>query len=216
MTDLAVPGASRLARLSGFSDAQIHLISQTVAKGASPLEMAWLLFNARRLDADPTLREIYLIKYDQKTLGTIVEGIALLRKRAEASGHYAGTDLPVYEYPNETTEIPSVARVCVYTMNDHQRCPVWGEARWSEFYPGDGKVGEQWRKRPHNQLAVRAESHALRRAFPRATNTGAMQAPPPEWEEAIFEDEQARSDPEQIQRNAAMYDRVFGGQDDDA
>lgn len=221
MTKLALPEASRLARLSGFSDAQIHLVRQTVAKNATNLELCWLLYNARRLDADPVLREIYLIKYDAKTLGQIVEGIALLRKRAEGSGHYAGTDLPQFEHADvgQPEGAPSVARVCVYTMNDHQRCPVWGEARWEEFFPEAGKKqytarSEQWLKRPHNQLSVRAEAHALRRAFPRQTNVGHMEAPPEDWEAAAFEAEQQRSDPEQIRLNAAMYDRIFGEPDE--
>jgi hypothetical protein len=54
----------------------------------------------------------------------------------------------------------------------------------------------------------------LRKGFPRQTaHLEGMQLPPQEWVDAAFADEQARSDPETIRRNAAKYDNIFGPED---
>jgi hypothetical protein len=87
--------------------------------------------------------------------------------------------------------------------------PFTAEARWKEFYPGDGPAGEQWRKRPHNQLSVRAESHALRKAFPYQTSRlEAIEAAPQAWIEAAETDEAARRSPERQKALAAEHDRI--------
>lgn len=210
--------ASRLARVTGWTDSQISLIQQTVAPGASRVELAWFLYNARRLGLEPTLDQIYFIRYDKNKPGEIVIGINGYRAVAEESDAYAGSDPPVFEYHESTPQptgakmrVPSIARVTVWKIVQGMRVPFTAEARWEEFYPGDGIQGEQYRKRPHNQLAVRAESHALRKAFPRQTQRLDVQAEAPaEWQEAARLDEDARADPELSRRNAERYDEVFG------
>src|SRR5580765_819013 len=82
----AAPTASRLAQVTGFSDQQIALIAQTVAPGASRLELAWFLYNASRLELEPTLDQIYLIKYKADQVGEIVIGINGYRAMADSSG----------------------------------------------------------------------------------------------------------------------------------
>jgi hypothetical protein len=206
--------ASRLAQVSGFTDQVIALVAQTVAQGASRQQLAWFLYNAGRLEADPILREIYWIPYDKKQgLGTIVPGIGLYRKQAEASGVYAGSDQPEFEY-DPALKVPhggpAYARVTVYKMLDGQRCPFVGESRWVEDYPGEGPQGAQYRLRPWNQLAVRAESRALRKAFPRqAQHIETVHAAPVSWQEAAQEDVDAQNDPEVVERNARLYDEFF-------
>lgn len=215
MTNLAIPQRSRLAEVTGFSDAQINLVRQTVVKSADNLEVAWLLYNARLNDADPVLGEIYLIKYDKNSVGQIVPGIALYRKRADSTGEYAGSDRPEFEYEDDGDQhrmdlgAPSICRVTVYRLVGGQRCPFTGEVRWKEFYPGTGKQGEQWRKRPHNQMSIRAESHALRKAFPRHM-AHRIEALPADWQAAALA--QPVVDPELVRRNAAKYNHIFGDQ----
>ena len=210
----AMVQASRLAQVTGFSDAVINLVAQTVAKDATRLELAWFLYNARRLDVDPILGEIHLVKYDKRSAGQIVPGIALYRKQAEDSGVYAGSDRPEFEYDDPDSGRPTLARVTVYKVVEGMRCPFVGEARWVEEYPGDGPQGAQYRKRPWNQLAVRAESRALRKGFPRQTRAlDVHQSPPEDWQAAAYADERHSlepPDPEVIKRNAALYDRIFG------
>src|SRR5215471_2390904 len=159
---------TNLSQVTGFPDRVIALIKQTVAPGASPVELATFLYNARRLGLDPMTRQIYFIKYSSNRPGEIVVGINGFRSQAEASGAYAGSDDAEFEYEQvgQPKGAPSKATVTVWKIVSGQRSPFTASVRWGEFYPGDGKEGEQWRKRPHNQLSVRAESHALRKAFP--------------------------------------------------
>jgi len=221
-TELAVrtQQASRLARISGFSDSQINLIAQTVAPGASRLELCWFLYNAGRLGLEPSLDQIYFIKYDAKGVGEIVIGIGGYRAIADASGVYAGSDEAVFEYAALPAEAglpvgaPSKATVTVHKLVQGRLCDFTASVRWEEFYPGEGKKGEQWRKRPHNQMSVRAESHALRKAFPRQMQQADMQREAPrEWVEAAEQD--SAPDHEAMQRNARKYDEIFGPDDDD-
>jgi hypothetical protein len=212
----AAPTASRLAQVTGFSDQQISLIAQTVAPGASRLELAWFLYNAGRLELEPTLDQIYLIKYKADQVGEIVIGINGYRAMADSSGCYAGSDDAVFEYDEvgEAGEprrrVLSKATVTVWKIVQGMRVPFTASARWDEFYPGEGKIGEQYRKRPHNQLAIRAESHALRKAFPYQTRKLETRAEvPAEWREAAEADETARHDPALVANNARKYDLIF-------
>jgi phage recombination protein Bet len=207
---------SNLAQVTGFNDRVIQLIRQTVCPGASALELATFLYNARRLGLDPMTRQIYFIKYDPKAPGEIVVGINGYRAQAEESGCYAGSDEAVYEYEQvgQPGGAPSKATVTVWKIVAGQRVPFTAAARWEEFYPGEGKKGEQYRKRPHNQLAIRAESHALRKGFPQQTERLQMQPPPAAWEQAVEADERARDDPDKIARDARTYDQVFAVEED--
>jgi phage recombination protein Bet len=206
---------SNLAQVTGFNDRLIQLIKSTVCPGATPLELATFLYNARRLGLDPMTRQIYFIKYDRTKPGEIVTGIDGYRSRADSSGVYAGSDEPVYEYEDvkQPQGAPSKATVTVWKMVAGQRVPFTASARWEEFYPGEGKQGEQYRKRPHNQLAVRAESHALRKGFPQLMQELDMQAPPRAWEQAAEEDDQARDDPKEQARLARRYTEIFSDSD---
>jgi len=208
--------ASNLAQVTGFNDRVIHLIRQTICPGATALELATFLYNARRLGLDPMTRQIYFIQYDRNSPGEIVVGINGYRAQAEESGCYAGSDEAVFEYEDvgQPKGAPSKATVTVWKIVAGQRVPFTGSARWTEFYPGEGKKGEQYRKRPHNQLAIRAESHALRKGFPQQTDRLQVQPAPGAWEEAAAADERVRDDPAKIARDARTYDQVYAAEDD--
>lgn len=209
---------SNLAQVTGFNDRLIQLVKATVCPGATPLELACFLYNAKRLGLDPMTRQIYFIKYDRTAPGEIVVGINGYRAQAEASGVYAGSDDAVFEYEEvqQPKGAPSMATVTVWKIVAGQRVPFTASVRWKEFYPGDGKVGEQYRKRPHNQLAIRAESHALRKGFPQQTERLEIQEAPVTWSEAARADESARNDPTRIGRDAQRYAEIFHDDDEDA
>lgn len=206
----------KMAVVTGFSSAQINLIRQTVATGASIVEVAWYLYNAKRLGLEPTLDQIYLIRYKAGTPAEIVVGINGYRAQAESSGVYAGSDDALFDYEDvgQPQGAPSKATVTVWKIVAGVRCPFTASARWEEFYPGPGPIGEQYRKRPHNQLSVRAESHALRKGFPYQTQRLAPQEAPPEWVEAAESDETHRDSPQRAALNSANYDRILGSDAD--
>lgn len=216
---LATREPTRLSQLTGFSDAQINLIRNTVALGANITEVAWFLYNANKLGFEPNLKQIYLIKYGNNP-AEIVVGVDGYRKQAADSGEYAGSDEPVYEYdPSDTHQFaaqkyraPSKCTVTVYRLVKGVRVPFTASVRWTEFYPGDGKAGEQYRKRPHNQMAVRAETHAIRKGFPHQTERlDERRGLPSDWQEAAdrYSIEQ-QIPPAQRAALAATYDRIAG------
>lgn len=216
---LATTEYQKMAEVTGFSSAQINLIRQTVATGASIVEVAWYLYNAKRLGLEPTLDQIYLIRYKQGQPAEIVVGINGYRAQAESSGVYAGSDDAIFEYEDvgQPKGAPSKATVTVWKVVAGLRCPFTASARWEEFYPGSGPIGEQYRKRPHNQLSVRAESHALRKAFPYQMHRLAPQEAPSIWIEAAEADEQRRNDPSRTAalagRHAEILDSEYEAQD---
>jgi phage recombination protein Bet len=211
------PAVSNLAKVTGFNDRVIQLVKATVCPGASPLELACFLYNAKRLGLDPMTRQIHFIKYDRTAPAEIVIGINGYRAQAESSGVYAGSDDAVFEYEDvgQPKGAPSKATVTVHKIVAGMKVDFTASARWKEFYPGDGKVGEQYRKRPHNQLAIRAESHALRKGFPQQTERLEIQDAPVTWEQAAAADVDARNDPTKIGRDAKRYEEIFVDDDDE-
>ena len=216
--------ASRLALATGMSDDRINLVAQLVAPGANRLELANFLAFCVARGLDPLAKQAYFIRYDRNSPGSIVVGIDGERATADSTGEYAGSDEPHFEYEQIATPPPkggpTYCKVTVYRIVQGQKVSAVGEARWVEEYPDYGKEqptnqGAQYRRRPWNQLAVRAESRALRKLFPR--QMGQLTAPaqtPRAWAEAAEEDERARYTAESVTRNARMYDRIFGGEDD--
>ena len=220
----AAPAASRLAQVTGFSDQVINLVQQNVAPEATRLELATYLYAVSRLGFDPLVQppQVHFIKYSKHKPAQIVVSVNGYRSRAANSGVYAGSDDAVFEYdPTDDSPIaahkyraPAKATVTVWRIVAGQRVPFTASVRWTEFYPGDDATGEQYRKRPHNQLAIRAETHALRKAFPNETGTLAVGPAPDEWTQAAEADETRRHDPEMVALNARRYDAVFGSDDD--
>lgn len=205
--------ASNLSLATGFDDRIIDLVRATVCPDATPLELACFLYNAKRLGLDPMTRQIYFIKYSKDKPGEIVVGINGYRAQADSSEVYAGSDPAEFDYSDAALSkrgFPTAATVTVWKIVGGQRVPFAATVKWKEFYPGDGPSGDQWRKRPENQLSVRAESHALRKGFPQQTERLEVQRPPTNWEEAALADARARNAPEKISRDSKRYEEIFG------
>jgi hypothetical protein len=221
----AKPEASRLALATGMTDDRINLVAQLVAPGANRLELANFLAFCVARGLDPLAKQAYFIKYDSKSPGSIVVGIDGERATADSTGEYGGSDQPIFEYDKIDNPPPhggpTYCRITAYRIVQGQKVSAVGEARWVEEYPDYGKEptrqGAQYRRRPWNQLAVRAEGRALRKLFPRQmAQLSAPAQTPHTWQEAAEEDERARYSAESVAHNARLYDRIFGEEDDDA
>ena len=166
---------SALSTISHFNPKQTRLIKQTIMAGKStPTDNDLALFGliCQRAGLDPFAQQIYAIERAGKwTFQISIDG---LRAIAERSGQYAGSDEPlfdeglgVYEFEESGREIPKVCKVTVWKIVQGVRCPFVGIARYSECCQKyNGKPSGLWEKRPSTMLAVRAESQALRKAFP--------------------------------------------------
>jgi len=155
----AVNGTAGIENYSGFSRGEIDLIKETVAKGATDLELKLFLADAKRRGLDPFARQIYCIPRGGKmTIQTSIDGFRLI---ADRSGAYAGSDDASFVEDDGDLKRASVT---VYKMVQGQRCPFTATARWDEYCQKGG--AGLWDKMPYNMLAKCAEALALRKAFP--------------------------------------------------
>jgi phage recombination protein Bet len=161
---------TELATMHTMPLEKIDLIKQTVAKGATNLELELFLHACKRTGLDPLMKQIYAIKrWDstaQKETMAIQTGIDGYRLIADRTGQYAGSDEPQFTVGPEG--FPEVASVTVYKMVSSQRCGFSASARWTEYVQKkrDGQPTSMWVKMPFLMLGKCAEALALRKAFP--------------------------------------------------
>lgn len=158
-----------------YTQAQIALITRTVAKGATKDELGLFLNVSKRCGLDPFSKQIYFIKRNvwnsslkkSESVGTIQTGIDGYRAIAEKSGNYAGSDDAVYD--TEQEDHPNKATITVWKIVNGEKCGFTASARWKEYaavHPKKGTIMGQWKTMPYLMLAKCAESLALRKAFP--------------------------------------------------
>ncbi len=148
--------------------ADIALIKDTIAVGATDAELKLFLFDCARQGVHPLDRLIHFsVRTDKygKRKYTPITSIDFMRIRAAETGEMAGSDDPVFDgHPNGDDSPPLAATVTVYRLTQGQRFPYTATARWSEYKPAEDFM---WRKMPHTMLAKCAEALALRKGFPR-------------------------------------------------
>lgn len=162
--------------VKNFNQSEINLIKDTVAKGATDVELKLFLYTAKQTGLDPLTRQIHFVKRktrqadgsfrDQMTVQTGIDGY---RAIAERTGQLAGIDDAIFDTEQEIN--PNKASVTVYRLINGERVPFTASARWSEYaqqFVKDGKkiLGQMWAKMPYLMLAKCAEALALRKAFP--------------------------------------------------
>lgn len=168
-TDLAVVHIPTRLELS---DHEIELVKSTVLAGQSftDAEFAVYIRAAEHLGLDPLMKQVYGIKRNGKL--SIQVGIDGFRLVAARTGAYVGNDRPEYGpliregKGQHAQDVPEWAQVTVRKMVAGVAREFVGLAYWAEFYPGDGPVGQMWRKMPYKMLGKCAEAEALRKAFP--------------------------------------------------
>src|SRR5690349_18192022 len=166
MQDLAV----RPSKEMELSREKIDLIKQTVAKGATDLELEMFFHACKRTGLDPLMKQIYAIKrwnsQEQRNTMAIQTGIDGYRLIADRTGCYAGSSDAEYELNDEG--YPGTAKVTVTKLVNGVPCQFTASARWKEYCQigKDGKPTSMWNKMPFLMLAKCAEALALRKAFP--------------------------------------------------
>lgn len=159
-----------MSELARFNDEQTKLIKATIMSGQTdPTDNDLALFGmiCQRMGLDPFSKQIYAI--ERKGRWTFQVSIDGLRAIAERTGVYAGSDEPLYDegldlfsFEESGRKIPKVCKVTVWKIAGGVRCPFVGIARYSESKQNT----PNWSQMPAHMLAVRAEAHALRKAFP--------------------------------------------------
>lgn len=125
-----------------------------------------------RTGLDPTAKQIYAALIGGKW--TILTGVDGFRVVAQRSGQYTG-QTPIQWTADGVTWVdawlpelqggkkgdkPAAARIGILRKGFTE--PLMQVVTWAEF----GKTTGQWNQIPAHMLGIRAETHALRRAFP--------------------------------------------------
>lgn len=177
-TDLAIHNKdARLAKPAPeFSNEQIRLLGETVAKGCDQNELAFFLQVAKLKRLDPFTGQIHVVKRWDSSAGkekmVIQTGIDGYRVIASRTNDLAGIDDS--EYDTESEDHPNVAKVTVYRYGRNgEHVPYKATARWGEYVQtykdkqtGELKPNPMWKRMPYLMLGKVAEALALRKAFP--------------------------------------------------
>lgn len=178
MSDSAIVRADGATQqLSRFTDRQLEIITNVIAKGASADELALFVAQCQRTGLDPFARQIYSIGRWDKRAGrnvyTTQVSIDGMRVVAQRSGEYMGQVGPwwcgddgVWKDVWLASRPPSAAKIGVMRRGFAE--PLYAVALREEYeqrFP-DGNPSGQWGKMPVLMLAKCAEALALRKAFP--------------------------------------------------
>lgn len=142
---------------AGFTPEQMQLITDTVAKGATPPELALFLHRCKLMGLNPLKPgQIHFVKYGTGP-GSIVVGIEGFRSIAGRTGKLSGVERGVHR-DDKGKAIAGWAKVY---RSDWQH-PAHEEVPMSEYNSGKGP----WQKMPETMIKKVAEAAALRMAFP--------------------------------------------------
>lgn len=160
------PGTHAMTKAGEWTNREAQIVANVIAPGLSPVELSAFAAVCRHTNLDPFRRQIYAIKRGGKmTIQVAIDGY---RSLASRSGEYLGQLGPEWCGPDGQwrdvwidEKPPAAARVAVKRRGFDD--PVWATVTYREFYVDNSGL---WKSHPAHMLAVRAESHALRRAFP--------------------------------------------------
>lgn len=149
--------AVALTKQQKWTPEQMKLITDVVAKNASPDELKLFLYRCKHMGLDPLKPgQIHFVKYGNGP-GTIVVGIEGFRLRAHRSGKLSGLKRGVINDDKGNL----VGGWAEAYRSDWQH-PARNEVLLAEYSTGRGP----WQKMPAAMVQKVAEAGALRMAFP--------------------------------------------------
>lgn len=139
-----------------FTPAQLKLITETVARGATQDELQLFLYRCKSMGFDPLKSgQIHFVKYGNGP-GTIVVGIDGFRARAMRSGKLSGIKRGAIK------DAKGLVGAWAEVYRSDWQHPARTEVSLAEYSTGKGP----WSKMPETMILKVAECAALRMAFP--------------------------------------------------
>lgn len=180
-TELALPVSVNPATWNADTEAMLEFAGLTWMAGdkrqyAPAGVTAGFIAACNRTGLDPTTKQIYAAQMSGKW--TVLVGVDGMRVVAQRSREYGG-QTPIQWTADGVTWVdawlpevqggkagdkPVAARVGVLRKGFTE--PLMQVVTWAEFGMEPRFKGDNWGTRPAHMLGIRAETHALRRAFP--------------------------------------------------
>lgn len=166
----------QLAKVLGMPLEYVQLVKDVTAKGATDEEFCLFLQIVHDTGLNPLTHEIWFYKLWnselKRELPVIHASINGLRKAAEKIGGYCPGRPTEFEYDEKGNLLSATAYVKRKIEGEWHE--IGFTAEWAEFarYNSSNKLIGKWATMPKHMLAKCAETHALKRAFPRLETIG--------------------------------------------
>ena len=167
--------AQKIARLTGFSEEEIAIVKNTVAKNTTDTELAYFLNVCKSVELNPFLKEIWCYKDNKGHLLVFAGRDGFLKKAQESPAWNGMTSADVHENDKFEMDIPN-AKV-IHTTNGKDRGKIIGAyaivkpknceyptIEWADFDTYN-KNQFTWSSHPADMIKKVAETHALKKAF---------------------------------------------------
>jgi phage recombination protein Bet len=156
----ALPAARETTILQAPLD--IELIKRMYAKDCTMDEFKVFLALANRYGLDPSLHQIWAIKYPGGGPATIIVSRDGLLEVAHRDGNFDGME----SGSRGSVETRDLIGVCKVHRKDMTH-PFTVEVHYDEYVQKrrDGSITKFWKEKPRTMIQKVAEAHALRRAF---------------------------------------------------
>ena len=172
---IVLVNAQKIAKLTGFTEEEVAIVKNTVAKKTTDTELAYFLNVCKSVDLNPFLKEIWCYK-DNKGNLLVFAGRDGFLKKAQSSPLWNGiTSSEVRENDKFEMDVPNTK--ISHTTNGKDRGKIIGAyaiarpknvelptIEWAEFSVYN-KGQFTWSTHPADMIKKVAETHALKKAY---------------------------------------------------
>jgi phage recombination protein Bet len=167
--------ADKIAKMTGYSPAEVAVVKASIAKGTSDTELAYFLNVCKSVGLNPFLKEIWCYK-DGNGNVLVFAGRDGFLKKAQESERWTGIT-SAYVCENDTFEMDIPAGKVVHTFGWKDRGKIVGSYAicrpkgcefttvfWAEIKEYD-KGRSTWNTNKAAMIVKVAEAHALKQAY---------------------------------------------------
>jgi len=167
--------AQKISKLTGFTEEQVAVVKNTVAKNTTNTELAYFLQVCKSVGLNPFLKEIWCYKDNKSNLLVFAGRDGFLKKAQESSQWNGITSSEVRE--NDKFEMDTPNAKVAHTTNGKDRGKIIGAyaitrpkqvdfatLEWADFDTYNKKYNT-WSTHPADMIKKVAETHTLKKAY---------------------------------------------------